>query len=111
MYKKSLISSNLLIHFIAQNILCDNRTYVNLECFETTRISLLQDHEHPRLEFVSSSLVVENSKTILEKVVYPNESSVVNTHDIWQLRIETGKKSVKFVPVGIKRKFPKLASI
>lgn len=100
MYKKSLINSLLflLILFISQNVQCDNRTYVNLECFEITRIS-------------TTSTI---RTFFMEKVVYPNESVVINTHDIWQLKIETGMKSaksVKFVPVGIKKKFTKLASL
>lgn len=59
---------------------------------------------------VASYLVIENSRSVLDTVVYQNGSEV-DTSDIKMLRIETGNPTVKFIPTGIKKKFPDLFAI
>lgn len=58
-------------------------------------------------EFKSYSLKVDNPRTKIDKIV-DSSGSEIDTTNIEMLKIRTGKKTVKFVPAGIKKKFPDL---
>lgn len=96
---KVLIS---LIYFIliAHNSLCEDETVlINLKCVKGIDI-----------ELISRGLKVDNPRTKIDKVVN-SKGTEMNTKNIKILKIRTGRKSVKFVPAGIKANFPDLNTI
>lgn len=80
-----------------QNVSCNDREYINLVCSRYQNDNTL----------AVSILTVESSWTIVGKVLHPNGTKY-DTSDVEWLSIATGMQSVKFVPAGIKKKFPKL---
>lgn len=89
----------LILSLIALVVKCKAVKYVDLICQEVKSSAC-----------GALSVEVESGPTFIRKVLHPNRSKV-DTDDIVWLRIETKIHSVKFVPAGIKKKFPNLLAI
>lgn len=99
----------VLCFLFTQNVSCYNEVQeVDIIC------SSIFVKEHASFRFpccLSDSLVVTSPATVLAKVLHSNGSEVDTSNiEIWNA--DTGyKNSLKFIPAGIKTKFPKLIAI
>lgn len=108
---KSNIFLSLLILLTIQEIACDGKVYVDLVCSET---GVVKPEWNPALanfpRCVVSSLIVTKPQTIVGIVKRPNNVDM-DTSQVKHFTIYTKKRTVLFVPAGIKKKFPKVVSI
>lgn len=112
-----MISPKFLISFTsilltAQNAACEGEKFIDIV---SSRIERVLPEWSPalanfmRLE-TTSYLIVESPLTIVRQVVSEN-GFTVDTSDVELLKVETRVNSMKFLPAGIKKKFPKLTAI
>lgn len=101
------VFSFLVLAFLVMpsSVECNEKAFINFECSQGNEIYILNILQC----FIPSSLNVEKSKTVFRTV----EDSKLNqtkteSLEIDQLIIKTAIINMKFIPAGIKRKFPKL---
>lgn len=102
MSKNTLICSLLIILYL-QNVLCAEENNVDFYCTDLQII----DNRQTKGVF---KLLVRNSKTFVGRVEFIRSQYETFTTKVEMLSINTGDKSVWFVPAGIKKNFPELTA-
>lgn len=106
--EKLFVLLGLAFLVMPSSVECNEIAFVNFECSQGNEIYILNILQC----YIPSSLNVEKSNTVF-RTIEDSKSNQTETEspDIDQLIIKTAIFNMKFMPAGIKRKFPKLKKI
>lgn len=91
----------MVLFSIVQSVTCDEEIFVDIVCIGNSIATSCE--VSPLLDITSSSARIGS--------VIDSSSKVIDTSNIVELKIDSLKKNVKFMPAGIKKKFQSLYSI